>query len=71
MGTGLGFTIGLLILSIFRELIGVGSIFGVSIMPDFYTPIVLAILPPGAFIILGFILAFIKFFSSRNKGVNL
>lgn len=71
IGTGLGFTIGLLILSIFRELIGVGSIFGVSIMPDFYTPIVLAILPPGAFIILGFILAFIKFFSSRNKGVNL
>lgn len=71
IGTGIGFTISLTILAIFRELIGVGSIFGVNIMPDFYFPVILAILPPGAFIFLGFILAFTKYISSKNKGGNL
>lgn len=69
IGTGLGFTFAITVLAFFRELIGAGSIFGYGIMPDAYVPLIIAILPPGAFIFLGFMIAFVKFVSSvKNRG---
>ncbi len=67
-GMGIGFTLALTILASCRELVGAGSIFGVSVMPSGYVPVILAILPPGAFIFLGFILAFIKYLSTKKVG---
>ena len=54
---GLGFTLGLTILGAFRELLGQGSVFGLNIMPESYTPAVIFILPPGAFFVLGCLVA--------------
>ena len=57
IGMGLGFTIGLTSIGIFRELLGNGSIFGRNIMPESYQPVSILILAPGAFFVLAFLVA--------------
>ncbi|MFQ5646338.1 MAG: electron transport complex subunit RsxE [bacterium] len=57
LGMGLGFTWALTVLGAVRELLGNGSVFGWSVLGTAYKPILLMILPPGAFIALGFMLA--------------
>ena len=59
IGIGLGFTIGLTLLGICRELLGSGSIFGLTLLPETYN-ILLFVLPPGAFIMLGFLIAIVN-----------
>ncbi len=56
LGIGLGFTIALTLLGIVRELLGAGSVFGINLMPE-TTNILLFVLPPGAFITLGYLIA--------------
>ena len=53
LGMGLGFTISIVVISMIRELIGNGTMFGVQIMGQAYVPFLLIILAPGAFILLG------------------
>ena len=57
IGMGLGFTIALTVLGAVRELLGAGSIFGLSLFGASYQPALLFILPPGAFLTLGFLMA--------------
>ena len=57
IGMGLGFTLALTVLGAIRELLGAGSIFGLSIFGASYQPALLFILPPGAFLTLGFLMA--------------
>jgi len=57
LGMGLGFTWGLFVLGSIRELLGEGSVLGMKIMPLNYNPLVIMILPAGAFIVLGFLVA--------------
>jgi len=57
VGVGLGFTMALLALGIVRELLGFGSVFGTAVFPASYPPFLLFVLPPGAFIALGAMLA--------------
>ncbi len=59
LGIGMGFTLALMFLGSVRELLGAGSIFGVVLIPETYN-ILLFILPPGAFITLGFLIAIIN-----------
>ena len=59
IGIGLGFTIGLTLLGISRELFGSGSVFGLTLLPETYH-ILLFVLPPGAFITLGFLIAIVN-----------
>ncbi|MBE6264301.1 MAG: electron transport complex subunit E [Prevotella sp.] len=59
IGIGLGFTLGLTILGMARELLGAGSIFGVTLLPETCN-ILLFVLPPGAFITLGYLVAIIN-----------
>lgn len=61
IGIGLGFTIALTILGICRELLGNGTIFGLTILPSDYSMLIF-ILPPGAFLTLGYIIAVINRF---------
>ena len=56
IGVGLGFTLGLTILGCAREILGSGSLFGVTFLPE-TTNILVFILPPGAFLTLGYIIA--------------
>lgn len=57
IGMGLGFTLALLVLGAVREIIGNGSIFGISILGASYQPALIMILPPGGFLALGLLLA--------------
>jgi electron transport complex protein RnfE len=57
LGVGTGFTLALLALGAVRELLGFGSVFGMHVFPASYPPFLLFVLPPGAFIALGLMLA--------------
>ena len=59
VGMGLGFTVALTLLGTVRELFGVGSVFGVALLPE-TSNILLFILPPGAFLTLGYLIAIIN-----------
>ena len=59
IGIGLGFTLGLTLLGTVREFFGAGSIFGFTILPETYN-VLLFILPPGAFISLGYLIAIVN-----------
>ena len=59
VGIGLGFTLGLTLLGTVRELLGAGSVFGLTLLPETYN-VLLFILPPGAFISLGYLIAIIN-----------
>lgn len=54
--SGLGYTMVLLVVSIIRELLGFGSIFGIQILGDWWTPWTLMIMPPGAFFVLAIVI---------------
>ena len=59
VGMGLGFTLGLTVLGIIREILGAGSVFGLVLLPE-VTNVLLFVLPPGAFISLGYLIAIIN-----------
>ena len=59
IGIGLGFTLGLTLLGTVREFFGAGSIFGFTRLPETYN-VLLFILPPGAFISLGYLIAIVN-----------
>ncbi len=56
VGMGLGFTLALFCLGAVREILGNGSLFGLSLFGDNFEPWIVMILPPGGFIMLGLIL---------------
>ena len=57
LGMGVGFTWGLFLLGGLREFFGAGTIFGIMVMPKAYDPLIVMILPAGAFLVLGFLVA--------------
>lgn len=57
IGMGLGFTVGLTAIGIFRELFGNGTIFNFRLMPKSYEPVTILILAPGAFFVLACLIA--------------
>lgn len=56
VGMGLGFTFALFLLGALRELLGAGSIFGYSLFGEGAETMLLFIMPPGAFLALGFLI---------------
>ena len=55
VGIGLGFTLSLTVIGAVREILGSGSIFGLSLGISDYMPLVF-VLAPGAFLVLGFLM---------------
>ena len=55
LGMGLGFTLALTALGSVRELLGNGSLFGFTFVPDDANTFILFILPPVAFIDLAYL----------------
>jgi electron transport complex protein RnfE len=64
LGMGAGFTIGLLALGVVREILGNGSLFGISLFGASFQPWVVMVLPPGGFFVLG---SWLLFFSWRAR----
>ncbi|MBO5929947.1 MAG: electron transport complex subunit E [Clostridia bacterium] len=67
IGMGLGFTLALVILGGVREILGNGTFLGIQLFGEGFQPATIMILPPGAFIMLGIILAIIQLISHKRK----
>ena len=70
VGIGLGFTLGLTLLGICREILGTGSVFGYTLLPETYN-MLMFVLPPGAFITLGYLVAIINKLTAKQKKNHL
>ena len=78
IGMGIGFTIGLTILGLIRELLGSGQAFGVQVLPlaedsnilHGFTPITIFVLAPGAFLVLGCMVAVMNAIKIRLEKKN-
>ena len=57
LGMGLGFTLALTAVATIREILGSGTWLGIRVMPSTYEPMLVAILAPGAFFTLGFLMS--------------
>ncbi len=68
LGMGLGFTLSLTVISAVREVLGNGSIYGFPVFPDGFQPVLMMILPPGAFLTLGLLLGLSNWSDMRKKG---
>ena len=68
LGMGLGFTAGLCILGTIREILGNGTFLGISVLGEGFMPATILILPPGAFIVFGIVLAVIGLISKKREG---
>ena len=62
---GMGFTIAMFIISCIREVIGNGTFFGLEVFGPSYQPALIMALPPGAFMLIGFIMAGFKIWNER------
>lgn len=66
-GIGLGFTMSLTILGAIREILGSGSIFNFKVIPEDANGILLFVMPPGAFLALGLMIALVNHIKNRKK----
>jgi electron transport complex protein RnfE len=67
LGMGTGFTLALFVLGAVRELFGSGMLLGYAVFGAAYQPLILMILPPGAFIAMGLLLACMNFIDNRRS----
>ena len=67
LGMGIGFTGALALLGAVREILGAGTIWGYHILGTGFNPMIIMILPPGAFIALGLFLGFFNSLSKKRK----
>ena len=65
IGIGLGSTLALTLLGAVREILGVGTVFGLRLFPETFGSLVF-VLAPGAFIALGFLIALINYIRNRS-----
>lgn len=71
LGMGLGFMVGMMVIGLFRELLGSGAIFGYDVLG--FKPLLFFILPSAGFFVVGLMMAFfnwIEVFYKRSKGVK-
>lgn len=66
IGMGIGFTLALTLMGSIREILGNGSIFDIRLLPADAKTILIFILPPGAFITYGYLIAIMNYIKSRK-----
>ena len=66
IGMGLGFTLSLTVIGSIREILGAGTWLNLKVMPATYDPMLVAILAPGAFITLGFLMAILNLVKEKK-----
>ena len=69
LGMGAGFTLSLMVLGAIREILGNGSLFGIQLLGAGFTPLVVMILPPGAFLTLGILMAIFNALKAKSDPV--
>lgn len=67
LGMGIGFVVAIVLLGSVREILGNGTIFGIELMGESFKPVILMILPPGAFLVIGFLMGGLNFLTRKGK----
>lgn len=68
IGMGLGFTLGLTCIGLLRELLGAGQIFGMQVLSlEWFTPITIFVMAPGAFLVLAFLVAIMNIIRGKME----
>lgn len=67
VASGLGYTLVLLVIAFVRELLGFGTIFGIQVLGEWWTPWTIMIMPPAAFFILAVIIWIAKGIQEKEK----
>ncbi|MEN8192269.1 MAG: electron transport complex subunit E [Bacteroidota bacterium] len=67
LGMGTGFLIALFLLGGIREILGSRTILGLQVMPDAFEPWLVMILPAGAFLTLGLMMAYFNSLSIKKE----
>ena len=68
IGTGVGFTIALVMMGGFREILGTGTFLDIPLFGPGFEPWVVFVLPAGGFLTLGFILLAMGYYAERKAG---
>ena len=66
VGIAIGFALALASIATIREILGEGKWFGIAVMPDAFPTWSLMLLPPGAFITLGFLLGAVNWYGQTR-----
>lgn len=66
LGMSLGYIIAIVLMGVIREILGFGTIFGYRILGSWYKPILVMILPPGAFLTLALLIGFMNFLTRKE-----
>ena len=64
---GIGYTVVLVIMCAFRELLGAGTLMGIQVMPASYTPALMLVLPVGGFLCLGTLIAVVQWALAKSE----
>ncbi len=64
---GLGFTIALILIGSIREILGAGTFFGITVLPELFPKTLTMIFAPGAFFTIAFIIAAINYFKEKPR----
>ncbi|MBC8183490.1 electron transport complex subunit E [candidate division KSB1 bacterium] len=67
LGMGIGFTFALAIIAVVRELLGDGKLWGIPMFGSGFEPVLLLILPPGAFLTLGMFLGLFNWLDTKRS----
>ncbi|MGD9212543.1 MAG: electron transport complex subunit RsxE [Desulfobacteraceae bacterium] len=75
LGQSLGFGLALSSIAFVREILGTGMLFGIQVLPSSWPDWVIMVLPPGAFLTFGLLLALVNWISElrhhRGEGKDL
>lgn len=66
LGMGSGFTLAMVITGVIRELLGSGTILGHTVLGAWYNPALIMILPPGAFLLIGYMIGGLKMYEAKK-----
>ena len=67
VGMGLDYTLALSFVGSVREILGAGTLLGFPVLSASYQPILLMLMPPGAFITMGFLFAGVNYLKQRKE----
>lgn len=67
LAVGVGFTLTLVVMGAIREIAGSGALFGAQLFGEDFSPALIMVLPPGAFLTLGYLLALSHYINAKRK----
>lgn len=67
LGNGIGFLLALVVMGSIREILGSRTLLGYQVLPNAYEPMLVMILPAGAFLTLGLLMGLANYYTDRKK----